>query len=120
MFGLQQNKEGRAKDSKEKRKKRFEKIAFASFLLFVGAAGWFLMALFGAFMNAHLLFIPFVSFVPPILVSLFMYLCCKYAQRKAGTIVTEREEEAERQRQDRIAAAMCAVRITGTKNTSDT
>jgi predicted DNA repair protein MutK len=71
-------------------------------------------------MNARLLFIPFVSLVPPIVVSLFMYLCCKYAEKKADAIVTEREEEAERQRQDRIAAAMRAVGTTGTKNASGT
>ena len=109
-----------ANDSKEKKKKRLEKIAFVSFLLSLGAAGWFIIALLADLMNSRLLFIPFVSFVFPIALSLFMYGCCKYAQNKADAIVTERKEEEERQRQDRIAAIMRALRTTRTKDAPDT
>jgi hypothetical protein len=58
-----------AGDHKEKRKKRLKRIAFAAFLLSLGAAGWFLITLLGDLMNPRLLSISFVSFVPPIALS---------------------------------------------------
>jgi hypothetical protein len=112
MFRPQQNQEVTAKGSKEKKKRRLEKIAFVSFILSTGAAGWFLLALIGDLINARQLFIPLTSLVPPIIISLIMYVCCKYAQKRANAIVTEREEEQERLRQERIAAAMRGLRPT--------
>ncbi len=109
-----------AKDQKEKRKKRLKGIAFAAFLLSLGAGGWFLIALLGDFMNPRLLSISFVSFVPPIALSLFMYLFCKYVERKAEAIVTEREEEEEQRRRDLVAAIAHGARPAGTKKPSDT
>jgi hypothetical protein len=49
-------------------------------------------------MNPRLLSISFVSFVPPITLSLFMYVSCKYVEQEAESIVTEREEEEEQRR----------------------
>ena len=109
-----------AKDQKEKRKKRLEGIAFAAFLLSLSAAGWFLFALLGDLMNPRLLSISVVSFVPPITLSLFMYVLCKYVERKAEAIVTEREEEEERRRRDIVAALTRGTRPASTKKPSDT
>lgn len=109
-----------ANDHKEKRKKRLEGIALAAFLLSVSAAGWFLFALLLDFMNPRLLSISFVSFVPPIALSLFMYVFCKYVEKKAEAIVTEREEEEEQRRRDVVAALTRGARPASTKKTSDT
>lgn len=109
-----------ASNSKEKRKKRLEKIAFISFFLSLGGAVWSLVALLGDVMNSRLLFIPFVSFVPPLGFSLLMYLFCKYVQKKADKIVTEREEEEELRRQDLVAKAKCAAGTNRTDGASDT
>ncbi len=108
-----------AKDHKEKRKKRLEGIAFAAFLLSLGAGGWFLIALLADLMNPRLLSISFVSFVPPIALSLFMYVFCKYVEKKAEAIVTEREEEEQRRR-DLVAAISHGARPASTKKPSDT
>jgi len=109
-----------AKDHKEKRKKRLEGIAFAAFLLSLGAAGWFLFALLGDLMNPRLLSISFVSFVPPIALSLFMYVFCKNVEKKAEAIVTEREEEEQQRRRDLVAAITRGARPASTKKPSDT
>lgn len=109
-----------AKDQKEKRKKRLERIAFAAFLLSASAAGWLLFALLGDLMNPRLLSISFVSFVPPIALSLFMYALRKYVEKKAETIVTEREEEEEQRRRDIVAAITRGARPASTKKPSDT
>ena len=108
------------KDHKEKRQKRLKGIAFAAFLLSLSAAGWFLIALLGDLMNPRLLSISFVSFVPPIALSLFMYAFCKYVEKKAEAIVTEREEEEEQRRRDLVAALTRGARPASTKKTSDT
>jgi hypothetical protein len=108
------------KDDKQKRKKRLEGIAFAAFLLSLGAGGWFLIALLGDLMNPRLLSISFVSFVPPIAVSLFMYVSCKYVEKKAEAIVTEREEEEEQRRRDLVAAITRGARPASTNKPSDT
>lgn len=109
-----------AKDHREKRKKRFKGIAFAAFLLSLGAAGWFLIALLGDLMNPRLLSISFVSFAPPITLSLFMLVFCKYVEKKAEAIVTEREEEEEQRRRDIVAAITRGTRLVSTKKLSDT
>jgi hypothetical protein len=109
-----------AKDHKEKRKKRLEGIAFAAFLLSVSAAGWFLIALLLDLMNPRLLSISFVSFLPPIALSLFMYVYCKYVEKKAEAIVTEREEEEEQRRRDLVAAITRGARPASTKKPPDT
>jgi hypothetical protein len=109
-----------AKDHKEKRKKRLEGIAFAAFLLALGAGGWFIMALLGDLMNPRLLSISFVSCVPPIALSLLMYVSCKYVEKKAEAIVTEREEEEEQRRRDLVAAITHGTRPSNTKKPSDT
>jgi hypothetical protein len=109
-----------AKDHKEKRKKRLKGISFAAFLLSLSAAGWFLIALLGDLMNPRLLSISFISFVPPIALSLFMYVFCKYVEKKADAIVTEREEEEEQRRRDLVAALARGARPASTKKPSDT
>jgi hypothetical protein len=109
-----------AKDHKGKRKKRLKEIAFAAFLLSLGAAGWFLIALLGDLMNPRLLSISFVSFMPPIALSLFMYVFCKYVEKKAEAIVTEREEEEEQRRRDIVAAMSPGARPASTKEPFDT
>jgi hypothetical protein len=109
-----------AKDHKEKRKKRLKRVAFAAFLLSLGAGGWFLIGLLGDFMNSRLLSISFVSFVPPIALSLFMYVSCKYVGEKAEAIVTEREEEEEQRRRDVVAAISRWTRPASTRKPSDT
>jgi hypothetical protein len=109
-----------AKDDKEKRKKGLEGIAFAAFLLSLSAAGWFLIALLADLMNPRLLSISFVSFAPPIALSLFMYVFCKYVGKKAEAIVTEREEEEEQRRRDLVAALTRQARPASTKKPSDT
>jgi hypothetical protein len=103
-----------AKDHKEKRKKRLKRVAFAAFLLCLGAGGWFLIALLGDFMNPKLLSISFVSFVPPIALSFFMYVSCKYVEKKAEAIVTEREEKEAQRRRDVVAAISRWTRPAGT------
>jgi hypothetical protein len=109
-----------AKDQKEKKKKRLEGIAFAAFLLSTGAAGWFLFALLGDVMNPRLLSISFVSFVPPIALSLLMYGLCKYVERKAEAIVTERQEEEEQRRRDIVAAITRGARPASARKPSST
>jgi hypothetical protein len=109
-----------AKDQKEKRKKRLEGTAFAAFLLSLGAAGWFLFALLGDLMNPRLLSISFVSFVPPITLSLSMYVFCKCVEKKADAIVTERQEEEEQRRRDIVAAISRGARSASTKKPFDT
>ncbi len=109
----------RANDGREKRKRRFEEVAFAAFLVSVSAALWFCVALLGDFMNPRLLFIPFLSFLPPISVSLLAYLFCKYAEKRAESIVTGREEAEEQRRRELVAAVTRATRPAGTENTSD-
>lgn len=109
-----------AKDHKEKRKKRIEGIAFVAFLLSVSAAGWFLIALLLDLMNPRLLSISFVSFVPSIALSLLMYVFCRYMEKKAEAIVTEREEEEEQRKRDLVAAlTRGGARPASTKKTSD-
>jgi len=108
-----------AEDHKEKSKKRLERIAFAAFLLSLGAAVWFLFALLGDFMNPRLLSIPFLSFVPPLALSLLMYAFCKYVEKKAEAIVTEREEEEEQRRRDIVAALTRGARPASMKKPSD-
>jgi hypothetical protein len=109
-----------AKDHKEKRKKRLKGIAFAAFFLSLGAGGWFLIGLLGDLMNPRLLSISFASFVPPIALSLFMYVSCKYVEQKAESIVTEREEEEEQRRRDIVAAISRWTRPASTKQPSGT
>jgi hypothetical protein len=95
---------GMEKHPQEKRKRRLDRIAFSAFLLSLSAAGWFLIALLGDLMNPRLLSISFVSFAPPIALSLSMFAFCKYVQKKADAIVTETEEEEEQRRRDLVAA----------------
>jgi hypothetical protein len=109
-----------AKDHKEKRKKRLQGIAFAAFLLSLGAAAWFLFALLGDLMNPRLLSISCVSFMPPIAISVFMYASCKYVEEKAEAIVTEREEEEEQRRRDLVAAITHGATPASTKKPSHT
>ena len=71
-------------------------------------------------MNPRLLSISFVSCVLPIALSLLMYVSCKYVEKKAEAIVTEREEEKEEQRRrDLVAAITHATRPSNTKKPSD-
>jgi hypothetical protein len=109
-----------AERHKEKRKKRLKRIAFAAFLLSLGAAGWFLITLLGDLMNPRLLSLSFVSFVPPIALSLLMFVFCKYVEKKAEAIVTEREEEEEQRRGDLVAAIIRRARPVSTRKPSDT
>jgi hypothetical protein len=113
-----------AKDHKEKRKKRLKAIAFAAFLFSLSAAGWFLIALLADLMNPRLLSISFGSSVPPIARSLFMYMFCRYMEKKAEAIVTEREQEREEEkkqrRQDLVTALTRGARLSTTKKPSDT
>ena len=113
-------KPGMAKHPKEKRKQRLDRIAFSAFLLSLSAAGWFLMALLGDLLNPRLLSISFVSFVPPIALSLSMYAFCKYVQKKADAIVTERQEEEEQRRRDIVAAITRGARPANAKKPSGT
>ncbi len=99
-----------ANDPREKRKRRLEQIAFAAFMLSLSAGSWALIALLADFMNPRLLSISFFSFVPPIVLSFFMYLVCKYVEKKADGIVTEREEEEEQRRRDLVAAIAVGAR----------
>lgn len=92
-----------AEHPKEKRKKRLNRIAFAAFLLSLGAAGWFLIALLVDLMNSRLLSISPVAFAPPIAVFLCLYAVRKYVEKEAETIMTEREAE-EQQRRDLAVA----------------
>jgi hypothetical protein len=108
-----------ANDPKDKRKKRLKEIAFAAFTLSLGAAGWFLIALLANAMNPRELSISFASVVSPIAVALVMYLLCKYVEKKAEGIVTEREEEEERRRRELLAAINYAPRPATTRNPSD-
>lgn len=108
-----------ARAHKEEIKKRLQKIAFAAFLISLSAAGWFLMALLGDLMNPRLLSISFVSYVPPIGLSLFMYVFCKYVEKKAEAIVTEHEEEEEQRRREIVAALTRGSRPASAKKPSN-
>jgi cytochrome c-type biogenesis protein CcmH/NrfF len=77
------------------------------------------MALLEDLMNPRLLSISFVSFVPPIALSLLMYVVCKYAEKKAEAIVTEREEQEEQRRRDIVAALTRGERPASTKTPPD-
>jgi hypothetical protein len=112
--------DGTAKHPKEKRKKRLDRTAFSAFLLSLSAAGWFLIALLGDLMNPRLLSISFVSFVPPITLSLSMYAICKYVQKKADAIVTETEEDEEQRRRDIVAAITRATQPASARKPSGT
>jgi hypothetical protein len=106
------------KDPKEKRKKRLMKIAFTAFLLSLSAAGWFLLALLADLMNTKLLSISFLSLLPPIALSLILYAFCKYVEKKADAIITERQEQEQQRRRDLVAALSLTlgVRSANTKN----
>lgn len=108
---------GTANDPKERRKKRLDRIAFSAFLLSLSAVVWFLMALIADLMNPRLLSISYVSFIPPIALSLSMYAFCKYVQKKADAIVTKTKEEEEQRKRDLVAAVSSTqgVRPAGTK-----
>ena len=106
-------------DPKEKRKNRLKGIAFAAFVLSLGAAGWSLIALLANVMNPRVLSISFLSVVPPIAVGLLMYFLCKYVEKKAEAIVTEREEDVQRHRQELVAAITYAVRPLTTRKPPD-
>jgi hypothetical protein len=99
-----------ADDPNEKRKRRLEQIALAAFMLSLSAGGWALIALLADFMNPRLLSISFFSFVPPIALSFLMYVVCKYVEKRAEGIVTERQEEEERRRRDLAAAIAVGAR----------
>lgn len=99
-----------ANDPNEKRKRRLEQIALAAFMLSLSAGGWALIALLADFMNPRLLSISFSSFVPPVALSFFMYVVCKYVEKKAESIVTQHEEEEEQRRRDLMAALALGAR----------
>lgn len=109
-----------ANDHKEKRKKRLKGVAFVAFLLSLGAGGWLLIALLGDLMNPRLLSISFVSLVPPMALFLFMYVSCKYVEKKAEAIITEREEEENQRRRDLVAAITYGARPSNAKKPFDT
>jgi hypothetical protein len=78
------------------------------------------MSLLADLLNPRLLSISFVSFVPPIALSISMYAFCKYVQKKADAIVTETEEEEEQRRRDIVAAITRATQPASARRPSGT
>ena len=108
-----------AENSKENRKKQLKDIALAAFLLSLGAGSWFVIALLSDLMNPKLLSFSYFSYLPPIALSVCMYVFCKYVEKKAAAIVTEREEEVEQRRRALVAAITNGARTVSIEKSSE-